>query len=129
MNRGREIFFSLSDGGLYGRFPFRTPAFRTADRSFLLARRDRTMFGGSDNSDKALQKLVDRRLQRSGGGGSGVRAVVMRGSVTLSGNLKYENQRMPLLKALRGVAGVRNVLDQLKVLPKQMPYSPRQAGG
>ncbi len=87
------------------------------------------MFGGSDNSDKALQKLVDRRLQRSGGGGSGVRAVVMRGSVTLSGNLKYENQRMPLLKALRGVAGVRNVLDQLKVLPKQMPYSPRQADG
>ena len=46
----------------------------------------------------------------------------MDGSVTLSGNLKYENQRIPLLKALRGVAGVRNVLDQLKAPPKQTPY-------
>lgn len=88
------------------------------------------MFGGGNaNSDKALQKLVDRRLQRSGGGSSGMRAVVMQGSVTLTGNLKYENQRMPLLKALRGVSGVRSVLDQLKATPKKMPHSPGQAGG
>jgi osmotically-inducible protein OsmY len=87
------------------------------------------MFGGNDNSDKALQKLVDRRLQRSGGGGSGLKVVVMGGSVTLSGKLQYEHQRMPLLKALRGVAGVRSVLDQLKVPPRQMPHSAGQAGG
>jgi osmotically-inducible protein OsmY len=87
------------------------------------------MFGGSDNSDKALQKLVDRRLQRSGGGVSGMKAVVMRGSVTLSGNLRYESQRIPLIKALRGVAGVRNVQDQLKAPPKKMPHSPGPAGG
>jgi osmotically-inducible protein OsmY len=87
------------------------------------------MFGGNDNSDKALQKLVDRRLQRSSSGVSGMKAVVMRGSVTLSGNLKYESQRIPLMKALRGVAGVRNVQDQLKAPPKKMPHNPRQAGG
>jgi len=81
------------------------------------------MFGVNGNSDKALQKLVDRRLQRSGGSGSGLRAVVMGGSVTLSGNLKYESQRMPLLKALRGVAGVRSVLDQLKAPPKLKPQT------
>jgi osmotically-inducible protein OsmY len=81
------------------------------------------MFGGNANSDKALQKLVDRRLQRSGAGASGLRAVVMNGSVTLSGNLKYENQRIPLMKAMRGVAGVRNVLDQLHAPPKPTPYS------
>jgi osmotically-inducible protein OsmY len=86
------------------------------------------MFGGNANSDKALQKLVDRRLQRSGGG-SGLKAVVMLGSVTLSGNLKYESQRMPLLKALRGVAGVRSVLDQLKSPPKKLPHGPQHAGG
>jgi osmotically-inducible protein OsmY len=86
------------------------------------------MFGGDANLDKALQKLVDRKMQRSGGGISGLRAVVMRGSVTLSGNLKYENQRMPLLKALRGVAGVKNILDQLKAPPKIMPHSQGQAG-
>jgi osmotically-inducible protein OsmY len=87
------------------------------------------MFGGNVNSDKVLQKLVDRRLQRSGGGASGLKAVVMHGSVTLTGNLKYDNQRMPVLKALRGVAGVRSVLDQLKSPPKKMPHSPGQAGG
>jgi hypothetical protein len=38
------------------------------------------MFGGNDNSDKALQKLVDRRLER--GGTPGLKAVVMRGSVS-----------------------------------------------
>ncbi|HJQ79716.1 MAG TPA: BON domain-containing protein [Lacipirellulaceae bacterium] len=87
------------------------------------------MFGGNANSDKELQKLVDRRLQRSGGGGSGIRAVVMNGSVTLSGNLKYESQRIPLMKALRGVSGVRNVLDQLQAPPKPMPYSSGQGRG
>jgi osmotically-inducible protein OsmY len=86
------------------------------------------MFGGDASSDKALQKLVDRKMQRSGGGVSGLRAVVARGSVTLIGNLKYENQRMPLLKSLRGVAGVRSVLDQLKAPPKIMPHSPGQSG-
>jgi len=85
------------------------------------------MFGGNDNSDKALQKLVDRRLQR--GGTSGLKAVVMRGAVTITGNLKYENQRIPLMKALRGVAGVRNILDQVKAPPKRMPQVPGQAGG
>jgi osmotically-inducible protein OsmY len=86
------------------------------------------MFGGNANSDKALQKLVDRRLQRSGTSASGLKAVVMHGSVTLTGSLKYESQRMPLLKALRGVAGVRSVLDQLQ-LPPKMPHFPGQASG
>ncbi|HEY3394391.1 MAG TPA: BON domain-containing protein [Lacipirellulaceae bacterium] len=84
------------------------------------------MFGGNASADKALQKLVDRRLQRSDGGGSGIRAVVMQGTVTLSGTLKYESQRIPLLKALRGVSGVRNVLDQLKTPPKINPHAPGQ---
>jgi osmotically-inducible protein OsmY len=86
------------------------------------------MFGANANADKALQKLVDRRLQRSGGGW-GIRAVVMNGSVTLSGNLKYESQRIPLLKALRGVSGVRNVLDQLKSPPKLNPHTPGHGTG
>jgi osmotically-inducible protein OsmY len=80
------------------------------------------MFGGNANSDKALQKLVDRRLQRSNGGG--LRAVVLNGSVTLTGKLKYENQRIPLMKAMRGVAGVRNILDQLQAPPKLKPQTP-----
>jgi osmotically-inducible protein OsmY len=77
------------------------------------------MLGGNQNSDKALQKLVDRRLQRSGA--LGLRAVVMNGSVTMTGQLKYENQRIPLMKALRGVSGVKNILDQIQAPPKIKP--------
>jgi osmotically-inducible protein OsmY len=85
------------------------------------------MFGGNDNSDKALQKLVNKRLERSGAGSqTGLKAIVVRGSVTLTGKLKYENQRLPLLKALRGVAGVRNISDQLQAPPKIRPQAPVQ---
>ena len=48
----------------------------------------------------------------------------MNGSVTLTGKLKFENQRIPLMRALRGVAGVRNVLDQLQVAAKANALRP-----
>ena len=85
------------------------------------------MFGGNAATDKALQKLVDRKLQRSGGI-AGLRAMVANGGVTLTGTLKYENERMPLLKALRGVAGVRNIVDQLKLTPKVRPQGSGHGG-
>jgi osmotically-inducible protein OsmY len=56
-----------------------------------------------------------------------MRAVVMNGAVTLSGKLKYESQRLPLIKALRGVSGVRNVLDQLQAPPKKSPNNSAHA--
>jgi osmotically-inducible protein OsmY len=81
------------------------------------------MFGSNDaGADKALQKLVNRRLERSGAGTqSGLTALVQRGSVTLSGKLHYEAQRLSIVKALRGVSGVRNVIDQLQSPPKKKP--------
>jgi len=82
------------------------------------------MFGGNDTSDKALLKSVTRRMERSGAGAqSGLRAAVQRGTVTLTGKLKYENQRIPLMKAVRGVSGVRNIIDQLQSPPKVKPSS------
>jgi osmotically-inducible protein OsmY len=86
----------------------------------LLKRRGQTMFGGNSATDKALQKLVNRRLERSGAGTqSGLTALVQNGSVTLSGKLHLESQRMAIVKAMRGVAGVRNVSDQLQGPPKR----------
>ena len=80
------------------------------------------MIGGKNPAaDKALQKLVDRRLQQSGGAQLGLKAVCVNGSVTLVGKLKYDNQRIPLLKSMRGVPGVRNILDQLQSPPKVVP--------
>jgi osmotically-inducible protein OsmY len=87
------------------------------------------MFGGTDISDKALLKTVTRRLERSGAGSqSGIKASVQRGAVTLVGKLKYENQRLPIVKAVRGVSGVRNVVDQLQSPPKVKPQYPQQGG-
>ena len=84
------------------------------------------MFGGNETSDKALQKAVNRRLERSGAGTrSGLAAIVQRGSVTLTGKLRYESQRLSIVKALRGVSGVRNVVDQLQSPPKVKPQSPQ----
>jgi hypothetical protein len=78
------------------------------------------MFGGNDNTDKALQKAVTRRLQRASSQ-SGLAATVQNGSVTITGKLAYENQRLPVVKAMRSVAGIRNVIDQMQAPPKTRP--------
>jgi hypothetical protein len=127
MNIRTGDLLSLSDRGLYGRFPFRTPCVLRG--AILLLRRDRTMIGGKNPAaDKALQKLVDRRLQQSGGSQLGLKAVVVNGSVTITGKLKYDNQRIPLMKSMRGVPGVRNIQDQLQSPPKVVPGRPAQGG-
>jgi hypothetical protein len=76
------------------------------------------MFGNDAASDKALHKMVMRRLQRSGSQG-GLNAVVQRGSVTITGKLQHEDQRLTVIRALRSVSGVRNVIDQLQAPPKK----------
>lgn len=87
------------------------------------------MFGGNETSDKALQKAVNRRLERAGAGSRSRLAVsIQRGSVTVTGKLQYENQRLSIVKALRGVSGVRQVIDQLQSPPKLKPQSPQHGG-
>ena len=87
------------------------------------------MMGGKNPAaDKALQKLVDRRLQQSGGSQLGLKAVVVNGSVTMVGKLKYDNQRMALVKAMRGVPGVKNLVDQLQSPPRVVAKRPEQGG-
>ncbi len=66
--------------------------------------------------DKSLLQTVNRRMQRTGTGSQmRLTATVQRGTVTLSGTLQYERQRSPIMKAVSNVAGVRNVVDQLRV--------------
>jgi hypothetical protein len=85
------------------------------------------MMGGKNPAaDKALQKLVDKRLQQSGGARLGLKAIVVNGCVTMTGKLKYDNQRIPLMKAMRGVPGVKNILDQVQGAPKHVPARPEQ---
>jgi len=86
------------------------------------------MFGNSAVADKALQKLVNRRLERTG---SQMRltATVRQGTVTLTGALRYEKQRIPIMKAITGVSGVRQVVDRLQAPPKVKPPAAYQGGG
>ncbi len=78
------------------------------------------MIGRNENNDKALQKSVTQRLQRASSQ-TGLSASVQNGSVTLTGKLHYENQRSPIVKAMRSVAGIRNVIDQMQSPPKMRP--------
>ena len=71
-------------------------------------------------SDKTILQQVNRQLGRAGlGWGSRISVEVRTGDVTLAGNIQYETQRRPLLRAVDGVAGVRRVTDQLQVHSRQ----------
>ena len=77
------------------------------------------MLGKSELADKDLLKTVNQRLVRMGSGSeSRLSASVQRGAVTLRGTLHYENQRVPIVRAISNVAGVHHVVDQLQVAPK-----------
>jgi hypothetical protein len=76
------------------------------------------MFGGNDATDKTLLKLVTQRLARGTAAQARITATVQSGTVSLTGSLKYDAQRTPILKEIARIAGVRRVVDQLKVLPK-----------
>jgi BON domain len=77
--------------------------------------------------DKVLLKQVNQRLMRAGLGAScSVRVSVKSGQVTLSGTIQRDLQRRPALRAASGIAGVRQVVDQLKIAPKEVRAAPKQ---
>jgi osmotically-inducible protein OsmY len=66
--------------------------------------------------DKTILQKVNQRLARASlGSGSRVSVAVCNGQVTLSGNIQYETQRRPAVRAVDGVDGVRGVADQLQL--------------
>ncbi|MBN2022433.1 MAG: BON domain-containing protein [Pirellulales bacterium] len=80
------------------------------------------MFNRGSASDKAIFKKANQHLARvSLGSRSRVVLTIRGGQATLSGNIQYESQRRPAVKAISSVDGVRGVLDQLKVLPRDAP--------
>ena len=77
-----------------------------------------TMTFGNRPNDKTVLKDVNKRLMRMGTQ-SKVTASVRSGAVTLTGTLQFENQRRVMIRAANQVSGVRNVVDQMTVKPKQ----------
>ncbi len=75
---------------------------------------------GNQVPDKELTKNINKRLARIGAP-TKVLAAVSRGTVTLTGPLKYENQRKQIVKAVNATAGVQQVIDQLLSPPTRKP--------
>jgi osmotically-inducible protein OsmY len=68
--------------------------------------------------DPMVSQSVNQRLSSLGiRAPCRVTAVSSKGSVTLSGTIQYEHQRAMAVRAIRGVAGVQRVVDQLRVIP------------
>ena len=66
--------------------------------------------------DKTILKKVNQRLMKTGlGSRCRITATVRSGQVSLSGNIQYENQRRPALRAVGSVEGGKGVVDQLQV--------------
>ena len=77
--------------------------------------------------DKVLLNKVNQRLARAAlGAGCSVRVSVSNGQVTLSGTIQRDLQRRPALRAASGISGVRQVVDQLKIAPKEAKAAPKQ---
>jgi osmotically-inducible protein OsmY len=75
------------------------------------------MLGRTEVPDRDLLRTVNQRLSRMGGGTEArLTASVEHGTVTLSGMLPYENQHVPVVKAVSNIPGVHRVIDQLRVL-------------
>ncbi len=77
------------------------------------------MFGKSQVSDKDLLRTITQRIARTGSSQSKVSAAVQRGTVTLTGSLYAETQRMQILRVAGQIEGVRTVVDQMTVAPKR----------
>jgi osmotically-inducible protein OsmY len=70
--------------------------------------------------DRSLLQTVSRRMERTGTGSqTRLSASVRQGTVTISGTLQYESQRTPIVKAVRNIAGVHHVIDQLRLGEKR----------
>jgi len=67
-------------------------------------------------SDETIIQKVTRQLSNRGmQSPCHIDVVSRKGDVTLSGTIQYEHQRLAALHAVRGVDGVRHVVDQMHV--------------
>ena len=69
--------------------------------------------------DPGISQRVTERLSSLGvRAPSRVNVATSNGNVTLSGTIQYEHQRHMALSAVKNIAGVHRVLDQMRVMPR-----------
>ena len=74
---------------------------------------------GNQVPDKTLLRNVERKISRKIAGANHVSVAVRSGDVTISGTIRHEHERRPILSSVNSVPGVRRVLDQLQVAEKK----------
>jgi len=70
---------------------------------------------GNQIPDKTLIKNVLRKLTQKCTGGTRVSATVRGGDATVTGMIKHEHQRKPIIRCVSAVQGIRRVIDQLQL--------------
>ena len=76
---------------------------------------------GNQVPDKTLLQSVQRKLMQKCGGSNKITASVRSGDATVTGMIKQEHERQPILRCVSGVQGVRRVIDQLRLEEKKKP--------
>jgi osmotically-inducible protein OsmY len=66
-------------------------------------------------SQKVMEKLSCIGIRAP----SRVTTISINGQVTVSGSLQYEHQRPLALRAIKGVAGVQRVVDNMRLIPSE----------
>lgn len=68
--------------------------------------------------DEVLQRRIEQRLMKRGIRlPCRVKVSVMKGNVTLTGQIQYQMQRKTALRAVHEVPGIQRVRDEMQVKP------------
>ena len=81
------------------------------------------MLYGNQIPDKTLLRNVERKLMQKCYGASRFSATVRGGDATITGTIKNEYERKPIVRCVAAVQGIRRVVDQLRLADK-----PKQNG-
>ena len=65
--------------------------------------------------DKTLQTTVNRKLQQKSVGTGRITATVRSGDVTVTGTIKHETERRPVIRCISAIPGIGRVVDQLRL--------------
>jgi osmotically-inducible protein OsmY len=79
--------------------------------------------------DPVISQRVNERLSSLGiRAPCRVNVATSKGNVTLSGTIQYEHQRLMAMRAVKNVAGVQRVSDQMRVIPRGATGRPISKG-
>ena len=76
---------------------------------------------GNKIPDKTLLRTVERKLMQKCAGAARISATVRGGDATITGMIKNEYERKPIVRCVAAVQGIGRVVDQLQVAKRIKP--------